>query len=876
MKRLASGLVVVVLLTMACYPALSQEFAEGIVDVSKVSHERGYCYTVRIEAPCKPDGYYGPVSRLRLFEDDSKLGPAHSGHEAIRGVGEGRFSHWGSKTGDTQTLYFSASDNSDPRTNGRTYKWVVRIAAGLGEPESVRLATLPDSPFERDLNTVLLAHLDSDQSSDADYARTYAPATGTPGDPSSQGRFGLGMTPADTGLVYAGLDNLYNVRGTVEFWVKSLPDTNVWADDQDHTLFSAYGHRGGYAKRITQNIIVQKKGEDKLLHFTIQWPEAEFDDYEFDLGLPVADLAPDEWHHVLISWDNHKPGQMWLLVDGEGQHLIWDRDSNALGFAPATSLQFGGPGVTVDEIRVLDEPVAARIEGAELPARPELDIAQLFAMQTVVREWLDYTLAVQQDGNWPSVLPYPKPPVTRYSLVNSDASRSVGRPLLDAYRLWEDERYLRAACALGDFYIRAMFPEGGWTQSYAIGLDGSVYTSSRIANFEEWVQSNAIRHLAALYEITGIERFRDAALKGGEVILWAQGEEGWWPWGAAIGPETRAEYMRGPTLNDWNLNCCMEDCLVLYKMTGDERFLDAIFQAGEWLISAQLDQPTPGWAAQYDMNGEPCWARRMEPPAADNVFGTYGAGRGLLMLYDITGEERYIEPLRVCLEWLQSIPEEQKGWMWYAHRDWAPEENMGSWGGAEDYAVRYGTTAPSEEARKGIAVKAGEPVVAYYYQICPVTHAELDSYLIPLNAHYGSRSENAENWLAAELEKRANGPIIPATKGPVPQAEIERARLTPEDAAAMYNPSSVAGILTQFQNWQAGKPSRGGILYDDATSGRCVAIYRGAGRAVAMLRQIALAYIALGKLPAEAYPVYATDYAYVDPDCNWYDLPLAE
>ena len=52
----------------------------------------------------------------RLFEDDRSLGPSHSLHADISARGEGRYSHY------RQHLYFSASDNSDPRTNGRSYR----------------------------------------------------------------------------------------------------------------------------------------------------------------------------------------------------------------------------------------------------------------------------------------------------------------------------------------------------------------------------------------------------------------------------------------------------------------------------------------------------------------------------------------------------------------------------------------------------------------------------------------------------------------------------------------------------------------------------------------------------------------------------------
>lgn len=58
-------------------------------------------------------------SKTELFENDTPLGPPHSLHDLIRDTGSGQFSHWGSD------LYFSSSDNTDPRTNRRHYKVVV-------------------------------------------------------------------------------------------------------------------------------------------------------------------------------------------------------------------------------------------------------------------------------------------------------------------------------------------------------------------------------------------------------------------------------------------------------------------------------------------------------------------------------------------------------------------------------------------------------------------------------------------------------------------------------------------------------------------------------------------------------------------------------
>jgi 2-polyprenyl-6-hydroxyphenyl methylase/3-demethylubiquinone-9 3-methyltransferase len=56
------------------------------------------------------------ASSVFLFEDDRQLGPPHAVHGDISKYGGGRFSHWGA------SVYFSSSDGTDPRTNGRSYR----------------------------------------------------------------------------------------------------------------------------------------------------------------------------------------------------------------------------------------------------------------------------------------------------------------------------------------------------------------------------------------------------------------------------------------------------------------------------------------------------------------------------------------------------------------------------------------------------------------------------------------------------------------------------------------------------------------------------------------------------------------------------------
>jgi hypothetical protein len=95
----------------------------GTLDLNRVSLENGNAYLLPFFATGGDGGPQGSISTVVLYEDSLPLGPARSIHNDIRLLGTGRFSHWG--TG----LYFSSSDNSDPRSNGRSYTWGVPVGA---------------------------------------------------------------------------------------------------------------------------------------------------------------------------------------------------------------------------------------------------------------------------------------------------------------------------------------------------------------------------------------------------------------------------------------------------------------------------------------------------------------------------------------------------------------------------------------------------------------------------------------------------------------------------------------------------------------------------------------------------------------------------
>jgi hypothetical protein len=85
----------------------------------RVVPDSGYCF--RAPAPRRAVSDQDGTSMLILLENDAPLAAPHTAHEEIRRLGHGRYSHWG------RCIYFSSSDNTDPRKNGRVYRLVRRI-----------------------------------------------------------------------------------------------------------------------------------------------------------------------------------------------------------------------------------------------------------------------------------------------------------------------------------------------------------------------------------------------------------------------------------------------------------------------------------------------------------------------------------------------------------------------------------------------------------------------------------------------------------------------------------------------------------------------------------------------------------------------------
>ena len=95
-----------------------------------------------------------------------------------------------------------------------------------------------------------------------------------------------------------------------------------------------------------------------------------------------------------------------------------------------------------------------------------------------------------------------------------------------------------------------------------------------------------------------------------------------------------------------------ETLLDAHKAYKDEKYKRALTRLGDFLILAQMPDPQPAWAQQYNEDMQPIWARKFEPAAiaGDESQETLET---LLMIYRATGDTKYLKPIPRALSYLK-------------------------------------------------------------------------------------------------------------------------------------------------------------------------------------------------------------------------------
>ncbi|MGH7140465.1 MAG: pectate lyase, partial [Pirellulales bacterium] len=105
------------------------------------------------------------------------------------------------------------------------------------------------------------------------------------------------------------------------------------------------------------------------------------------------------------------------------------------------------------------------------------------------------------------------------------------------------------------------------------------------------------------------------------------------------------------TLNDNLMPDVMHALWLAEDVYSDDRYGAAVKRAADFLLLAQLPDPQPAWAQQYDFEMHPAWARKFEPPAVTGGE-SQGVLRILLETYRRTGDRKYLEPVPRALAYL--------------------------------------------------------------------------------------------------------------------------------------------------------------------------------------------------------------------------------
>ena len=285
--------------------------------------------------------------------------------------------------------------------------------------------------------------------------------------------------------------------------------------------------------------------------------------------------------------------------------------------------------------------------------------------------------------------------------VQPPGTPSVGMALVEAYELTCEPSLLAAANAAADCLMRGQLRSGGWNASiefapdarkklaYRVGVERtkSKTTPFNVTTFDDDKSQSAMRFLMRLDKVKDFEdeRLHAAITFALESTLKAQYPNGAWPQGYAEFPDpqkypvkpasfpetwsrtmTAKYYHQFYTLNDSALADVIGVMLLANEVYGDTnqelaaKCRRAAERAGDFLILAQLPEPQPAWAQQYDFEMHPCWARKFEPPAISGLE-SQGAIRVLMQLYVATGDSKFLKPIPPAIDYLKRsrLPDEQ-------------------------------------------------------------------------------------------------------------------------------------------------------------------------------------------------------------------------
>ncbi|CAN5878632.1 pectate lyase [soil metagenome] len=263
--------------------------------------------------------------------------------------------------------------------------------------------------------------------------------------------------------------------------------------------------------------------------------------------------------------------------------------------------------------------------------------------------------------------------------VQPPGTPAVGLAYLKAFEATGDTFYLDAAREAGEALVYGQLASGGWMN--AIDFDPKnakgKYRNGKgsdwdFSSLDDGITQTALRFLMQVDRALKFKHpsIHETAESGRTALLAAQFNHGAFPQGWS-GPVATAkpvkaqypdydwhtenrikEYWNMPTLNDDLCGYVSRTLLDGWEIYQDERCRAALIKLGDFLILAQMPEPQPGWAQQYDLEMRPVWARKFEPPALAGRE-SQDAMEVLLRVHRLTSDAKYLEPIPRALTYLK-------------------------------------------------------------------------------------------------------------------------------------------------------------------------------------------------------------------------------
>jgi hypothetical protein len=269
--------------------------------------------------------------------------------------------------------------------------------------------------------------------------------------------------------------------------------------------------------------------------------------------------------------------------------------------------------------------------------------------------------------------------------VQREATPIVALAFLDAYEDTGEREFLEFAQAAAHALVRGQVCSGGWDyliefdpekrKNYQYRVDNNCGEDKRgVTNLDDNVTQGALRVLIRVDRALGFSdpKIHEAALFALDKLLAAQYPIGAWPQRFRQPPDfskfpvKRASYPEswprtwpGPdyqshyTFNDNTILDVIDALFEAAAIYKEPRYRAAAEKGAEFILLAQMPDPQPAWAQQYDADMHPAWARVFEPPSV-----TGGESQSILRLllaaYRETGNRKYLEPIPRALAYFKA------------------------------------------------------------------------------------------------------------------------------------------------------------------------------------------------------------------------------